>query len=268
MFKLQKLYDAINRLRRRKERFYTNCFFLHPRMKFLSEQNNSKIQIGENGIILLYEERDFQRLYYWGSGLSSIFEICHMARGLNEANTLIVADVVGDASYISCIGKEFEKQKARKYAVLSRYRASVLRTVPEKPVHCECALVSQEDVPRILSLLEENLDPLVSHLPTLPYLYELQKRGLLYGCYVCGQLIGVECLESIGLGGRYIYQAVIKKTEQHKGYIMTLKNYIVRCNPQCEHWSVWIDDTNISSVYVHERFGLVKDGLKNMVVVL
>lgn len=213
MFKLQKLYDAINRLRSRKERFYTNCFFLYPRMKFLSEQNNSKIQIGENGIVLLYEERDFQRLYYWGSGLSSIFEICHMARGLNEANTLIVADVVGDASYISCIGKEFEKQKARKYAVLSRYRASVLRTVPEKPVHCECALVSQEDVPRILSLLEENLDPLVSHLPTLPYLYELQKRGLLYGCYVCGQLIGVECLESIGLGGRYIYQVVIKKTE-------------------------------------------------------
>lgn len=268
MFKLQKLYDAINRLRSRKERFYTNCFFLYPRMKFLSEQNNSKIQIGENGIVLLYEERDFQRLYYWGSGLSSIFEICHMARGLNEANTLIVADVVGDASYISCIGKEFEKQKARKYAVLSRYRASVLRTVPEKPVHCECALVSQEDVPRILSLLEENLDPLVSHLPTLPYLYELQKRGLLYGCYVCGQLIGGECLEPIGLKGRYLYQTAIKKEKQNKGYATILTNYMISCNLQCKHWSAWIDDTNESSICINARTGMTRDGLKNMVVIL
>lgn len=268
MFKLQNLYDAINELKEQREDFHTNCFFLYPRIKSLSEQDDSKIRIGEKCIALLYEEYNFQRLYYWASGLPGVAEICNTVRELNETNAPIVADVVGSAEYTHNVTRKFEEQKAQKYAVLSRYRASALRTVPEKQIHCECTLVSVEDVPKIIPLLKENLDPLVSHLPTLSYLYELQKRHLLYGCYVHGQLIGIECLEPIGVSGRYIYQVVIKQTEQHKGYVMALENYVIRCNPYCEHWSGWIDDTNTGSIYVHEKFGLLKDGLKNIVVIL
>lgn len=268
MFKLQNLYDAINELKEQREDFHTNCFFLYPKMKFLSEQDDSKLRIGEKCIVLLYRDRTFQRLYYWASGLSAIAEICNTARELNEPNNLIVADVVGNAEYIHNAAGEFEIQKAQKYAVLSRYRASALRTVPEKQIHCECTLVSLENVPEIIPLLEEDLDPLVSHLPTLSYLYTLQKRHLLYGCYVCGQLIGVECLEPIGVSGRYIYQLAIKKVEQNKGYATILNNYMISCNLQCKQWSVWIDDTNTGSIYVNEKFGLLKDGLKNMVVIL
>lgn len=267
MFKLQNLYDAINKLKRQGN-FHTNCFFLYPKMKFLSEQADSKLRIGEKCIVLLYRDRNFQRLYYWASGLPGVAEICNTVRELNETNAPIVADVVGSAEYTHNVTREFEEQKAQKYAVLSRYRASALRTVPEKQIHCECTLVSVEDVPKIIPLLEENLDPLVSHLPTLSYLYTLQKRHLLYGCYVRGQLIGVECLEPIGLKGRYLYQIAIKKAEQNKGYATILKNYMISCNLQCKQWSVWIDDTNKRSICINERTGMIRDGLKNMVVIL
>lgn len=267
MFKLQNLYDAINKLKRQGN-FHTNCFFLYPKMKFLSEQPDSRLRIEEKCIVLLYRDRNFQRLYYCASGLSAIAEICNTARELNETNAPIVADVVGSAEYTYNVTRKFEEQKAQKYAVLSRYRASALRTVPEKKIHCECTLVSVEGVPQIIPLLKENLDPLVSHLPTLSYLYELQKKHLLYGCYVHGQLIGIECLEPIGVSGRYIYQLAIKKVEQNKGYATILNNYMISCNLQCKQWSVWIDDTNTGSIYVNEKFGLLKDGLKNMVVIL
>lgn len=268
MFILQNLYEAINNLKKQKKEFHTNCFFLYPKMKTLSEQDDAKIQVGNNCVVLLYGERNFQRLYYWASGFSTVFEICHMARELNRTNAPIVVDVVGNTAYIHNMDGEFEKQKGRKHAILSRYRASALRIMPAKKVSCECSLVLPEDVPKIGPLLEENLDPFVSHLPTLSYLYELQKKHLLYGCYVHGQLIGVECLETVGLKGRYLYQLAIKKTEHRKGYATVLKNYTISCVSQCSLWLAWIDDTNKGSIFLNEKSGMTRDGLKELVIIL
>ncbi len=266
MFEIRALYDTIRDLKKRGA-LYTNCFFLPPKMKSISEQEDSQIQTAKDYIVLLYNERNFQRLYFWCISTSLIAELYSTVQQLKEKNRFIVVDIVGTADYIRDVAIPFENMGARKYIVQSRYRATALRMVPVKTTDCVCALISPGDVQEALGLLESNLDPIVSHLPTQSYLHELQSENLVYGCYAHGQLIGVECLEPIGVKGRYIYQVVIKKEKQHQGYVMALKNYIAQCNLQCRPWTVWIDDTNSGSIYVHEQFGLKKDGVKNMVLV-
>lgn len=267
MFETRILYNAIHELKKSGS-VYTNCFFLPLKMKQVSEQGDSQIQVGKNYAILLYNERNFQRLYFWCTDTSQIKEIYNIIQQIKNKDCFVVVDIVGTSDCIQEMVIPFEIMGAQRYMTQSRYRAAALKIVSTKKADCVCSPISPKDVQEALSLLDSNLDPFVSHLPTLSYLYELQSENLVYGCYVQGQLIGVECLESIGLKGRYIYQVVIRKDKQHQGYVMALKNYIARCNLQCRPWTVWIDDTNRGSIYVHEQFGLKQDGVKNRVLII
>lgn len=266
MFSIQVLYSALERVRKCPE-FQTNCFFLHPKLAALSQLEEAQIRISDGFVVLTYPERNFQRLYFWTANCQTIPAICRAAQDLLESDVMVM-DLVGKAAVVQRGARYFEAQGMERYALLSRYQATELHTVPEKAVRCTCSLVPAADVEKILPLLEEKLDPYVSHLPSVPYLYELQKENLIYGCYVDEELVGVEILEARGKWGRYFYQVAIKRTEQRKGLFTVLKNYTISHNAQCTHWSTWIDDTNAGSIRGNEKAGMKKDGMEEMVFLL
>lgn len=266
MFPIQVLYSALGRVRKCPE-FQTNCFFLHPKLATLSQMEGAQIRISDSFVVLAYPERNFQRLYFWTANYQAIPEICRAAQDLLESDAMVM-DLVGKAAVVQKGGRYFEAQGMERYALLSRYQAAKLHVVPEKNVDCTCALASEEDVEKILPLLEEKLDPYVSHLPSVPYLYKLQKQGLLYGCYIDRKLVGVVCLEPRGKWGCYIYQIAITKKEQRKGLFTILQNYVISHNRECRHWSIWIDDTNAGSIRGNEKTGMKKDGMQEIVFLL
>lgn len=266
MFSIQVLYSALERVRKCPE-FQTNCFFLHPKLAALSQLEEAQIRISDGFVVLTYPERNFQRLYFWTANCQTIPAICRAAQDLLESDVMVM-DLVGKAAVVQRGARYFEAQGMERYALLSRYQATELHTVPEKAVRCTCSLVPAADVEKILPLLEEKLDPYVSHLPTVSYLYELQKQGLLYGCYIDRELVGVVCLESRGKWGCYVYQIAITKKEQRKGLFTILQNYVISHNRECRHWSIWIDDTNAGSIRGNEKTGMKKDGMQEMVFLL
>lgn len=266
MFDVRTLYNALKCLREKNKALHTNCFFLLPKMKRIASLPGAEIEIGKNWIWLLYKERDFQRLYFWAAGLPDITEICRSVRQKKESGQ-IVMELVGREPDINRAAGCFAGEGMEIYAVQSRYKASALHTVPEKEANCTCSLISAADAEKVLPLLEEQMDPYVSHLPPVPYIYELQRKNMIYGCYMDGELVGVEILEPVGIWGRYWYQVVIKKEAQRKGLFTILKNYMILHNLQCRHWSTWITDTNIGSIRANEKTGMRKDGLKNIVMI-
>lgn len=267
MFNIRELYDAVGRLKRQSPHFHTNCFFFSPKLDGISQKEDAAVLDFGRYILLAYGERDFLRIYYWAESLDVVTELSRKVQELRKRGKVLVMDVVGKQDYAEAVSEILVQGGMERYAALSRYSAKTLREVKETGEEYRCSLVPAEDVVHILPILEESLDPYISHLPPVEYLYELQKNHLIFGSYINGKLVGVECLEPIGKQGRYLYQIAITKTEQHKGIATKMKNYMISCNPDCRHWTVWIEDTNVGSIRINEKTGMKKDGLKDIVLI-
>lgn len=266
MFDISVLYKKIKKIKQQADKFQTNCYFDNYKLRNIAEKENSSLLIGLNYIFLIYDEMNFARLYYWISDIKDIIYIDNYLKN-NVYPKDILLELLGTEESIREKKQHFLNVGFNSYSILSRYRAKFLKIKPVNNTDITYHVLEKEAVEYVPELLLSNLDPYESHLPTLDYLYELQKQKLLYGAYDNNKLIGILCLEKIGENGIYIYQISIMKYYQGKGIGTDIENFAFTKYPESNNFTTWINDNNLISQKMNIGLGYKKDGLKTEVLI-
>lgn len=263
MFDIRYLYEKIRILKKQQRKFWSNCFFLDNRLQTLSKMPGTSLHIGLHNLFLIVEEPLFHRLYYWSDGKDILADITAMSQ-IQKKQTLI--ELIGYETEISWLRENLIQHGFQLYATMERMQASHVECCELKIEGVSFGKAMPEDLPDIMYLLRDSLDPYTAHLPSIEYLRYLQEQSLIYGAYAGGNLAGAACLENIGSQGKYNYQIAVRPTCQHRGIGLGLTKYYMSQYPRCSRWTTWVEKKNMASQKMQEQAGYQKDGLKTAVM--
>lgn len=266
MFDIKVLYNKIEEMKAYAKNFNSNCYLNNYKLQEIAEKPTTQMIILKHSAFILYDEQNFIRMYYWLPDIKTMNKIGEYLRK-NRLERDIILELVGNVEVIFKKSDIFCEEGFKVYSILSRYRSEslILNKVTNSDVIY--SVLKKDDVINILDILNDNLDPYESHLPDLTYLYDLQKKNLIYGAYTQNKLIGVLCLSNIGLRGIYSYQMAIKRNYQRQGIGRKLQHYALAHYNQCNNFIAWINDKNLVSQKLHVKLGYKKDGLKTLVLI-
>jgi len=267
MFDIRIIYDTINNFKKLGISLNTNCFFNNYKLMALSEQEDAKLYVGKASICLLYNDFNFTRLYYWITDLNAIPEVSDCV--INDCNKTrdIIIELIGFDNAIDELERRFSKAGIKRYAKLSRYRTNVLNLSRDKNDDFTYSLVDNKDIEKIQAILKENLDPYISHLPTEEYLNCLNNKKSVYGAYLNRDLIGVCCLEDIGLHGKYLYEIAVRKNYHGRKIGQSIADYAFSQCTECNNYATWIEENNVVSKKIFKNLGFKVDKLKTRVLI-
>ena len=265
MFLLDEYYVNLNLLKKQHKKLITNNFLHRDDLEFYSRQEKSILFFDFNSLILLCEDNDIKRIYFY----SCCFE------EFLSAVTVLKPQVEGDIVF-EYISKEMESIGITKnsedieiYAILNKWQTMEIN-LKCQPIDDTFVfdIAKKQDIIGIQELFNNSFDKFISHLPNNEVLQKLMSDDLVFCCYYREKIVGVVCFERIGRNGLYLYQIAIEPELKGSGIGWSLAQFAYSKFETCKVFTSWVDEKNIVSEKLHSKLGFKKMPLKTMVFLM
>lgn len=156
----KELIQKINAIRKNKS-YLTNAFFTKPQLDTMLAKAGTQILESEDLILLMEEENDLVRVYFYAVDNVALGEIKDLMHRFNKP---IVADVVGKNPKTEALAQVLADNGFEQYSVFVRMTCDD----PEKLDDVDTSTVEYakaDDIDAIFELLYSEFDPLFSHIP-------------------------------------------------------------------------------------------------------
>ena len=156
------LFQMINEFRKTKL-FLSNAFFTKTNLDKLLANENTQCFATSDLILLLEEEKDLFRVYFFAKNILALERISNLMPKLNKP---IVADIVGRQPDVETLAKSLNNNGFEQYSIFVRMTCDN----PGKLDNIDFSNVEyakEDDVNAIIELLYSEFDPLFSHIPPL-----------------------------------------------------------------------------------------------------
>lgn len=263
MFDVRGYAEKVNRMRKQGETI-TNMFLPVSSLDKIAQQEDSQLYFNEGVLAFTYSDNGVNRLCFH---LSSLEQAQNLDRLLEKTEKRpLVADCVGREENILLLSEALIQVGFFVYARMSRWHGSSIAHFPEleRKVFIAAKAKHTESIQR---LFMESFDPLISHLPNTEKLQSLIAKDLVFCLEEQKHVQAVACLERIGKKGIYLYQYAVSKAYWKKNTGSAIFQYALEQFSACNSFTSWTTDDNAASNRIHEKFGMKRDGLKNIILI-
>lgn len=227
------------------------------RLQWKSNSDSLIISRNDNGV---------ERLHFFSKSFHTIPSMKELIEEL--PSSLFVVDCIGMEAYVNTVCNSLCKAGFSRYTTLSRWKGQNLSMCSSSfPEKFEIYIAAQKDSGKVQNLLENNFDPLVSHLPSEDELMELINRGWVFCVHKGGDLCAAACMKMLGEKTAYLYQYVVSPEIRGLGVGSAIFQFAMNQFKNCVFFTSWTEDNNFASNRIHEKFGMHRDGLKDCVLI-
>jgi len=250
---------------KREPGFVTNNFLSATELGTISKQSESELYFNTAAIAVIYRDNSVSRLYFYLSSIDSVWSLKNLIK-VSKQRPLVV-DCVGKGEKLEQLANALSKSGFVPYKRMSRWRGDRIRFFPELAKQKKIFFrACEKHLEGIAKLLVENFDPFVSHLPDSKKLSHLIKDGLVFCAAEEIEVQAVACLEKVGKRGIYLYQYAVATGCRQIQMGSAIFQYALHQFPECSNFTSWTTDDNTPSNRIHEKFGLYRDGLKDIIL--
>lgn len=263
MFDLREYAEKVNRMRKRGG-CITNTFFPISAIDKISQLEDSQIYFSKGILAFTYTDNGVNRVCFH---LSPFEQTQDLERLLEKTEKRpLVADCVGRGESTLLLSEALKQMGFSVYARMSRWHGRSIAHFPELERNSFIP-AKVKHTESIQQLFAESFDPLISHLPNTDKLQSLIAKDLVFCLEKQKRVQAVACLERIGKKGIYLYQYAVSKECRKRNTGSAIFQYALEQFPACNSFTSWTTDDNAASNRIHEKFGMKRDGLKNIIFI-
>ncbi|WP_326401367.1 GNAT family N-acetyltransferase [Paenibacillus ottowii] len=237
--------------------FLTNCFFTVPQLSAMLEMDHVAVRLIENAIVILVEEDQLVRLYFYATDLASLQQIKNTL--LNFKGKPIIADIIGRDKQSEIIINQLELYNFHKYSTLIRMKRSGLENRNKEVSHV--TLATEDRVNEIMRLLYLEFDIYISHLPNRKKLLKAIQNNEVTLVIQKNEIAGLAYFEKLGEKLIYLYQLVVDKRFRGQGIADRLLTHQLNQLSEDMTCQLWVESNNLFAINKYEKYHFASDGL-------
>ena len=266
MYSIGDLRLQVNRLKKNRA-LITNCFLSSRELEESAAEMTSVFEYNEKSAALFCQEETVNRLYFYLDGIDAVSDLKKLLR--KAPRLPFVTDCVGKEQTVAELEAALCGVGFSFYAKYTRWSSSGVIFPPKTLLNNSMFQRSTTaDAPGILSLINETFDPLTGHLPNREKLMDLIKSGTVFHVFMDTQYAAVVCLEKKGKNSIYIYLDIVAQPYRGRGIGKLLLQYALWQYRECPCVTSWTpDDPSLVNNRMHEALGMVRDGLKDSILI-
>lgn len=257
------LIGKIDHLRRGNKDFITNAFL--PAQQLISMIDSGEITAitsSEGVIILLEEEQQLTRLYFYAANIESLRHIpLLIPQNINKA---VVTDIVGKNPIAAKLCAELEKYDFYKHNELIRMNRKNEAGVPGAASNV--VLAGADDVNEIMDILYGEFDIYVSRLPTRQKVEEAVSKGEITIVTQQNMIAGLAYFVKLGERLKYLYQIAVRKNYRGRGIADDLLTYMFENTAKDTVFQLWVESKNSFAIRKYQKYSFVPDGLVDYIM--
>jgi len=268
------LYDElvakINTIKRSNRNIITNAFFTAQQLKSMIDSNRVSVRISDEAVIILVEEEQLIRLYFYAANFDSLRQAKDMLT--SYSGKAIIADIIGKKPGVVKLINELQKLNFFKYNELIRMSRLPQEFIqlPQKftQINISDIIVATPDkCNEIVNMLYAEFDIYISHLPTKEkILKSIANKEIMIAIHQ-GKVVGLTYVETLGERSKYIYQTVIDKDFRGKGIADRFLIYTFENSSKDTCFQLWVETDNHRSINKHKKYNFVADGLIDYIMI-
>ena len=257
MSQVDELNSKIDLLRRGNKGFITNSFIPARQLAAMVRSDGITIKMSNDTVIILAEEEQLVRLYFYASNIKSLRQLPLMIP-LNISK-MIILDIIGKNPGAEIMSNELEKHNFYTYGELIRMKRKNEEEMPENI--SDVFYAGTDDIDEIMEILYEEFDILISRLPTIRKLEEAISNREVTIVRQQDLLAGLAYFEKPGVKLKYLYQIVVRNGFRGRGITDDLLVYTFRNTPKDTVFQLWVETKNERAINKYRKHGFTPDGL-------
>lgn len=257
MSQSNELISKIDVLRCGNKDFITNAFFSTKHLISLINSYEVITNTSTNTIIILLEEEQLIRLYFYAANIESLRYISELIP--HHTNKPVIADIVGKNPNVEKLSNELEKHNFCKHNELIRMnrkpQEGMLVTVSN------VVFATTDNANEIMDILYGEFDIYTSQLPTLQKLAEAISKREITIVTQQDMIVGLAYFVTLGERLKYLYQIVVRKNYRGRGIADDLLMYTFENSSKDTSFQLWVETQNKPAIRKYQKYGFTKDGL-------
>ncbi|MDY8045192.1 GNAT family N-acetyltransferase [Paenibacillus polymyxa] len=237
--------------------FLTNSFFTVPQLSAMLEMDHVAVELIENAIVILMEEDQLMRLYFYAADLASLQQI--RSTLLDFKGKPIIADIIGRDEQALNIINGLQLYNFHKYSTLIRMKRPGLENRNKEVSHV--TLATENRVDEIMNLLYSEFDIYISHLPNREKLLKAIGNNEVTLVTQQNEIAGFAYFERLGEKLIYLYQLVVDKRFRGQGIADRLLTHQFNQLSEDVTCQLWVESNNPFAINKYEKYHFVPDGL-------
>ncbi len=241
----------------------TNAFFTVQQLNAILDLDHVSIKLTDSAIVILMEEEQLIRLYFYAADLTSLQQVKSTLLGFKGKP--IIADIIGRGKQVENIINGLRLYNFNKYSTLIRMKRPGLenRSKDEMP---RVTLATQDRADEIMHLLSSEFDVCISHLPTRIKLLRAIQNNEITLIIQQNEIAGLAYFERLGEKLIYLYQLVVDKRFRGQGIadrLLTHQFNQLSGDVACQ---LWVELNNPSAINKYEKYHFAPDGLLDSIM--
>ncbi|PWW08318.1 ribosomal protein S18 acetylase RimI-like enzyme [Paenibacillus cellulosilyticus] len=242
--------------------FLTNAFFTAQQLGGKVNKDHVTVRFAENTVIILEEEEQLVRLYFYAADLTSLQQVQRIL--VDFKGKPIIADVVGRDRQVDPIVNGLQLSNFYKCSTLIRMKRLGSESRYEEV--SDVTLATQDRVDEIMDLLYLEFDSHISHLPNRHKLLEAINNKEVTLVIQHNEIAGLAYFERLGEKLVYLYQLVVDKRYRGQGVADRLLKHQFDQLSKDVVCQLWVESSNVVAINKYERYHFAPDGLVDSIM--
>lgn len=243
--------------------FLTNAFFTVQQLSAMLDMDHVTIIFTEKAVVILMEEDQLIRLFFYVADLASLQQIRSALSGFKGKP--IIADIIGRDKQAENVINGLQLYNFHKYSTMIRMKRPGLE-YQNKEVS-NVTLATQDRVDEIMHLLYSEFDICISHLPNRGKLLRAIQNNEVTLVIQQNEIVGLAYFEKLGEKLIYLYQLVVDKRFRGKGLADHLLNHQFNQLSKDVICQLWVESNNTIAINKYEKYHFAPDGLVDSIMI-
>lgn len=243
--------------------FLTNSFFTMKQLSAMMNMDHVTVKSTENAIIILMEEDELIRLYFYVADITFFGQIESII--INFKGKPIIADIIGKGKQAEKIINGLQPYKFHKHSTLIRMNRPGQETRNKEVSYVTQATIDRVD--EITALLYTEFDIYVSHLPNKTKLLRAIQNNEITLVIQQNEIAGLAYFEKLGEKLFYLYLLVVEKRFRGEGIADRLLMHKFNQMSKDVKCQLWVESNNHFAINKYEKYHFAPDGLVDYIMI-
>lgn len=261
----EEIYQNISTVKRNTVQYTTNFYLSGLKLKELIDNKKLFIINNSSNIFILRENDEFYNLYFCSSNNDTLSNSLE-SEDLEGINLPVVADLVGEEKPLQILKDIFIKNNFHHYSTFIRFSTKMNKYNNILYSTDDILFAEPIDSLKIYSILINNFDKYVHHLPTIGEIEDFIKQKSILIKKENGDIVGLLIFHRIGLSSTASYVYVDKNHRGKKISAKLHKRYDEECH-NIKRFLLWVEESNLPVINMQLNWGYNYDNLIDYIMI-
>lgn len=259
------IIEEINVIKKTSSYFKTNAYFMANQLVEMQDAPGIKFYKHDKSIILLEDNKEFYRMYFYSGDLENIQEL--KATLFDRLEKQVICDVVLSRNDCDNVIKALRCAGFSIYSVYARMYINSVRNIEATPIEV-IDTAGPDDTDDIVNMLENRFDMLDAHLPSTKEIVEAISMKEIKIIRINNNIAALSYLKQRGRKSLELRYIVVDEKFRGRGLgenlLINVLNHSSGKDSKCV---LWVNKQNSKAISLYKKVGFVDDCVENYVMV-